>query len=1050
MTSKSVLIFLAFIFVSFFSYSQECGFDEEQNRLSQNPDFLRQQEQFEEKIQNFIASEDMQNRMGGVLTIPVVVHVLHLGEAVGSGTNIADAQIQSSIDNLNDFYRGITPGSPLDFEIEFTLAQRDPNCNATTGINRIDASAVPNYSSDGVSFLGAGADETVLKDLSRWPETDYFNVWIVTEIDGNNGGGGFQGYANFFNGNAYEGSVMMHSVFGYDPTNANPSWPLNFARDNSTVVHEAGHYFHLYHTFQGDDTNNDGISDACPADVTVGVNSDGCADTVPHQRETSTCPANNACTSNPWVDDNTINNIMSYYWCTDLMTNDQKTRVRAAMEGTSLVNSKGSQPVDPSYAAPVAVCSTNSPAANNFAGIYSVELNGVTFSSSTTGIDGGNIDNSGNCSNYFEIDASISNTLNVGVGNNFNQIGVWIDWNDDGDFDDDAEQQHFSQDIAAFSIVPIVLTYPTTIPYNDYVRVRIIEDLDDRYTGVDLINSSCYSFLEYGQSEDYAIYIMPATGPTTYTYNNGWSPSDPNGVATASEDIVIAVGNATINSNTTCNSLTVNAGAGLTINSATTLTVANDLTLESSSTSYSSLILDGSIIGTINYERHVNINGSGTTGSNDLISAPVTGQAFNAFATANPNILNNGTLYLFGPFDKTTGTYLTYAGTATTTLDPGVGYRAASSDNGSFTFTGTANTTLVSVDILNSGPSEPAEQEWNLVGNPYPSYLNVQAFLNHEVSTGVSNLNLMNAGTAAIYGYDGNALDDWTIYNLANTTASTVITPGQGFFVSADATNAPLYDLEFTPAMRSTGTSDDFIVGRSANNTNSILSTLQLSSSTKTTNTSIYFIEGTTRGLDPGYDAASYHRASGELSIFTNLIEDNEGLDIAIQSIPYNDFNDVTIPLGIKAPSGTLLSIGLDDKSSLPANIKVYLEDTFKNTLTLLNESDYTFIPSNDLVGTGRFYLRYSAEHLSLDTNDDLNNLIIYINENYKDIIIKGKLTSASKVDLYDIQGRLVLSSNLEESSVTNSVDVSSISAGVYIIQVSNSSNTITKKLIIK
>lgn len=81
----------------------------------------------------------------------------------------------------------------------------------------------------------------------------------MTEINGNNGGSGFQDYANFFYGNSYEGSVMMHSVFGYDPTNANPSWPLNFSR-NSTVVHEAGHYFHLYHTFQGDDIDGDFVS----------------------------------------------------------------------------------------------------------------------------------------------------------------------------------------------------------------------------------------------------------------------------------------------------------------------------------------------------------------------------------------------------------------------------------------------------------------------------------------------------------------------------------------------------------------------------------------------------------------------------------------------------------------------------------------------------------------------------------------------------------------------------------------------------------------------
>lgn len=1058
MNFKQALVTLICL-ISFGTFTaQECAFDNQRELLRQNLEYVQQEELMEEKIQRYIEAlnsqnipEDMKARMGGVITIPIVVHVLHLGEAVGTGTNIADAQIQSSINNLNDFYRGLTAASPIDFEIQFALAQRDPNCLASTGINRIDASAVPNYSANGVSFAGGpGANQNTLKDLSRWPETDYFNVWIVTEINNNGGGSGFQGYANFYNGNSYEGSVMMHSVFGYDPTNANPSWPLNFARDNSTVVHEAGHYFHLYHTFQGDDTNNDGVSDACPANATVGLDSDGCADTVPHQRETSTCPATNFCDSgNPWADNNTINNIMSYYWCTDLMTNDQKTRVRAAMEGTALANSKGDEPIDPAFVAPASACSINTASIlnANYAGLTNVELNSVSFSSYSSASDGGNIDNSGNCSNFFEIDATMANTLNVTMfPSNLQQLSVWIDWNDDGDFNDDSEKQHFSLNISAGSIIPIPLIYPTVIPFDDYVRIRLITELNTNYGLPNIDNQPCFSALTYGQSEDYTIYVQPSSGPTTYTYNNGWSPSDPNGIATASEDIIIASGNATINSNTTCNSLTVNPGAGLTINSATTLTVSNVLTLESNSTSYSSLILDGSITGTINYERHVNINGSGETGSNDLISAPLTGQEFDDFALANPNILNNGTLYLFGPYDKTTGEYLTYNGSSTVTLDPAIGYRSASSDNGSFIFSGSANNGVVVSNITNSGPTEA---EWNLVGNPYPSYLKVQAFLNHEVSTGVKNINLMNIGTAAIYGYDGSALDGWTIYNLANTTPSTLIAPGQGFFVSADPTNVPLFDLEFTPAMRTTGTSDDFIVGRSSENYNSVLSKLRLSSDSNSSSTSIYFIEGTSRGLDKGYDASAFNGVSSEISIFTNLVEDNEGLDIAIQSLPYDDFNNVVIPLGVKSSTGSVLTISIDDKSSLPDNIFVYLEDTLNNTKTLLNNSDYRFTSTSDLTGTSRFLLRYSSNEISASISV-LDNILIYSDHSNKEIIIKGELSENSNAKLYDIHGRVIINHDLYSTKSVNSINVSGLSAGIYIIKISDGINTKTQKLVIR
>ncbi len=532
--------------------------------------------------------------------------------------------------------------------------------------------------------------------------------------------------------------------------------------------------------------------------------------------------------------------------------------------------------------------------------------------------------------------------------------------------------------------------------------------------------------------------------PIVYTFNNNvWSPSDPNNVSSSNDTIVIMDGNAVISMDTSIDAITVEAGAALTINSGVTLT-ANTTTLTSTSLVYSSLILDGTLTGTVNYERHVNINGSGETGSNDLISAPLTGQQFDDFVLANPNILNNGTLYLFGPFDKVAGDYTLYNGTSTVTLDAGIGYRAASSDNDTFTFTGTANSGMITHDITNSGPVEVAQ--WNLVGNPYPSYLNVWDFLTHEVSPGVMNIQLMNAATAAVYGYDGDISDGWTIYNLATITPTTLIAPGQGFFVSADPTNAPLYDLQFMPAMRATGTSDDFIQGR---NQSSVLSSLVLSNSERSHNTRIYFIEGTTRGLDHGYDACDFGDAPDEFSIFTNLVEGNSYMEIAVQSLPYNDFNNVVVPLGIKAAQGTELTISLGNNSTLPDDVNVYLEDTLFNTVTLLNESDFVFTPDSALTGTGRFFLRYSADTLT-ETTFELDDILIFADNDNRDIIVKGQLAEFNNLKIYDLQGRLVRTQMLDHTILTNKVNVSTFSTGVYLVQLSNGSASKTKKLVIE
>ncbi len=103
--------------------------------------------------------------------------------------------------------------------------------------------------------------------------------------------------------------------------------------------------------------------------------------------------------------------------------------------------------------------------------------------------------------------------------------------------------------------------------------------------------------------------------------------------------------------------------------------------------------------------------------------------------------------------------------------------------------------------------------------------------------------------------------------------------------------------------------------------------------------------------------------------MFTNLLEDHTGNDIAIQSLPYNDFNNVIVPLGVKAKAGAELSIRIDELSTLPSNINVYLEDTQNNTLTLLNDETYTFTPTTNLNGTGRFNVHYSSKTLSVSGN---------------------------------------------------------------------------------
>jgi len=187
-------------------------------------------------------------RTDEVYTIPVVVHVIHNGEAYGTGTNISDEQVYSAIAALNEDYRRMPGtngyGNGVDVGMEFCLAARNPNGQPTNGIVRINGSSVANYSTMGIeASSGTGAVEESVKALSTWPRESYMNIWVVNEIENNDGGSGIQGYAYFPVNSPIDGIVILHNAFG---TVGNLK---SYTNMNRTLTHEVGLYLGLYHTF---------------------------------------------------------------------------------------------------------------------------------------------------------------------------------------------------------------------------------------------------------------------------------------------------------------------------------------------------------------------------------------------------------------------------------------------------------------------------------------------------------------------------------------------------------------------------------------------------------------------------------------------------------------------------------------------------------------------------------------------------------------------------------------------------------------------------------
>ena len=180
------------------------------------------------------------------ITIPVVVHIVHFGEAIGSGRNLSVAQINSQIAVLNSDFRRMNAdinsvpaafrGCSADPLIEFCLAKQDELGNPTTGITR---------------HLGYKASwdinqiEASVKPPTIWDRNKYLNLWTL-EFGGADAG--TLGFAQFPGGAANtDGVVIQYNSFG-NSGNLNP--PFDLGR---TATHEVGHWFNLRHIW-GDES----------------------------------------------------------------------------------------------------------------------------------------------------------------------------------------------------------------------------------------------------------------------------------------------------------------------------------------------------------------------------------------------------------------------------------------------------------------------------------------------------------------------------------------------------------------------------------------------------------------------------------------------------------------------------------------------------------------------------------------------------------------------------------------------------------------------------
>jgi hypothetical protein len=288
--------------------------------INNNPSVRTQIEAEEKKINDYLNNAQNFSFKRQVITIPVVIHVIHDGDPIGTSENISDAQILSQIEVLNKDYRKLnsdtsnTPAvfKPLaaDIEIEFCLAQRDPDGNPTTGIIR--------HNLGQATFTDQDMYNQVMPQ-TMWNRNKYLNIYTVRLGGSTQDLLGFSAVPGYPAG--YDGVVIGFRYFG---NTGNVQSPYNKGR---TATHEIGHWLGLQHTW--------GIFGGCNDD-------DNISDTPESDQPYYGCPAypKSSCGS-----EDMFMNFMDYVndACMSLFTQGQKTRMLAVINTSrnSLLTSDG-------------------------------------------------------------------------------------------------------------------------------------------------------------------------------------------------------------------------------------------------------------------------------------------------------------------------------------------------------------------------------------------------------------------------------------------------------------------------------------------------------------------------------------------------------------------------------------------------------------------------------------------------------------------------------------------------------------------------------------
>ena len=506
---------------------------------------------------------------------------------------------------------------------------------------------------------------------------------------------------------------------------------------------------------------------------------------------------------------------------------------------------------------------------------------------------------------------------------------------------------------------------------------------------------------------DSKINIFKATTNNVWDVETNWS----NGTLPEATDNVSVVTGAelTLNTNTSINDIKV----------AGTLKINSGL----------ALIVNGvsNVTGLVRYFRSLT-NNADLAKAWHLVSSPLSGEVFDV-AYADKNDIAEGTgsnrgIASYNPGSTGANAWTYFTGTEITTI-PGQGYSMKITPDG--VTAGEFGTNLVAFegDFNTADVSKSLTAGFNLLGNPYTSYVNSKTFLDAASA---------NIDKTQMWVWNSSTED----YDAKTAAVAFVLAPAQGFFVKAIGAGAETF-----------AKSNQATEGGTFQKSTTTEVNLWMTDGSAKRYAKLYYLDNATNGFDSGYEGEVFGGVASTLSVFTDLVADSQGKKYQVQSLPNTDYETTVVAVGVKAEAGKEITFTAE-ALNLPDGIKVFLEDRLTNTITGLDEANanYKVTVSEAIDGIGRFYLHTKASGVLSTDEVLLDNISIYTPNNTT-LRVTGLSQGKATVKLFNILGKQVMQTSFTSTGFRD-IALSKLATGMYIVQLETEAGKLNKKIVLE